>query len=43
MTDAHDPRDKTGCPYTDDGQHQWVPDPDDPDCGDVCGCCGTPR
>ncbi len=45
MNDPHgpDPRDKTGCPYTADGAHQWGPDPDDPDSGDVCTCCGAGR
>ena len=40
---AADPRDKTDCPYTPDGAHQWTPDPDDPDIGDVCALCGVGR
>lgn len=40
-----DPDDATRprCPYFPDGRHDWGPDPDDPDLGDVCTCCGVGR
>jgi hypothetical protein len=31
------------CRFTADGQHDWAPDPDNPDLGDCCTLCAVGR
>jgi len=31
------------CPHGENGDHEWGPDPDDPDAGDTCTLCGVGR